>query len=124
MATVLCGSLLRPPEGDASHIVQLEPPASPSAGRKFERFIQPAIVGHAAGKPMVRWDSYLGLLHKKTGFPLLIVRPEEMRVEMPERSPSDRLGTTSLPLPVEVDAALANVEDYCNSVDFARSSNP
>lgn len=124
VALSIYGSLLRPPEGEASHIVQLEPPASPAAGRKFERFIQPVIVGHAAGKPMVRWDSYLGLLHKKTGFPLLIVRPEENRLEMPERPPAQRSRAEPLPEPSEVDAALGNIEDYCASVDFARSSNP
>lgn len=122
VALSIYGSLLHSPEGDASHIVQLEPPASPFAAKKFERFIKPVIVGHVAGKPMVRWDSYLGLLHKKTGFPILIVRPENLKVEMPERTPGEM--TAPLPSPMEVDTALANIEDYCNSVDFARSSSP
>ena len=124
VALSIYSSLLRPPEGDASHIVQLEPPTALSAGRKFERFVKPVIVGHAAGKPMVRWDSYLGLLHKKTGFPLLTVRPEEPGVDMPEKSPGERSCTSPLSIPSEVDAALANIEDYCNSVNFARTSNP
>jgi hypothetical protein len=124
VALSIYGSLLRPPEGDATHIVQLDLPASASAGRRFEKFIEPVVVGHAAGKPMVRWDAYLGLLHKKTGFPLLVVHPEERVLEVPERPLAERIRSAPLPRPDQVNAALQNIEDYCNSVDFARSSNP
>ena len=104
-------------------MVMLSLPSSPAERKKVEQLVGQIPSARSGDRVQADRTRFLGLLQQRTGFPVLHVAPERQEVIL-SLDGSVRVRSAPPEDPRAVNEALANLEEYCATVDLGQCPDP